>query len=135
MVIQALKEWCHYLTKTEHPVTVITDHKNLGYFKQPWNLTHHQAHWKLFLQDFNIIWGVEQGINMGPADALSWKDKVDTSNDNQEITLLKGDAHHHHIQQLDATLSNKITSSSTSDPIVTKALTPMNNEAGEPCYA
>ena len=38
-VIQALKEWGHYLTRTEHPVTVITDHKNLGYFKQPQNLT------------------------------------------------------------------------------------------------
>ena len=32
-VIQALKEWRHYLTGTEHPVMVITDHKNLGYFK------------------------------------------------------------------------------------------------------
>ena len=39
-VIQALKEWRHYLTGTEHPVTVIMDHKNLGYFKQPQNLTH-----------------------------------------------------------------------------------------------
>ena len=38
-VIQALKEWHHYLTGTEHPVTVITDHKNLGYFKQPQNLS------------------------------------------------------------------------------------------------
>ena len=38
-VIQALKEWRHYLTGTEHPVTVITDHKNLGYFKQPQNLS------------------------------------------------------------------------------------------------
>ena len=37
-VIQALKEWRHYLTGTEHPVTVIIDHKNLGYFKQPQNL-------------------------------------------------------------------------------------------------
>ena len=38
-VIQALKEWRHYLTGTEHPVTIITDHKNLGYFKQPQNLS------------------------------------------------------------------------------------------------
>ena len=36
-VIQALKEWQHYLTGTEPLVTVITDHKNLGYFKQPQN--------------------------------------------------------------------------------------------------
>ena len=38
-VIQALKEWHHYLMGTKHPVIIITDHKNLGYFKQPQNLT------------------------------------------------------------------------------------------------
>ena len=38
-IIQALKEWHHYLTRTKHPVIVIMDHKNLGYFKQPQNLT------------------------------------------------------------------------------------------------
>lgn len=38
-VIQAFKEWRHYLTRTEHPVMVITDNKNLGYFKKPQNLT------------------------------------------------------------------------------------------------
>ena len=38
-IIQALKEWHHYLTRTEHPVTITTDHKDLGYFKQPQNLT------------------------------------------------------------------------------------------------
>ena len=58
-VIQALKEWRHYLTGTEHPVTVITDHKNLGYFKQPQNLSRWQARWWLFLQEYNIRWGVE----------------------------------------------------------------------------
>ena len=44
-VIQALKEWHHYLTGTEHLVVVITDHKNLGYFKQTQNLTRQQARW------------------------------------------------------------------------------------------
>ena len=53
-VIQALKEWRHYLTGIEHPVTVIMDHKNLGYFKQPQNLSHRQARWWLFLQEYNI---------------------------------------------------------------------------------
>ena len=60
-VIQALKQWRHYLTRTEHPVTVITDHKNLGYFKQPQKLTRQQACWMLFLQDFHIWWRVERG--------------------------------------------------------------------------
>ena len=42
-VIHALKEWRHYLTGTEHPVVVVTDHKNLGYFKQPQKLLRRQA--------------------------------------------------------------------------------------------
>ena len=53
-VIQALKEWRHYLTGTEHLVTIIMDHKNLGYFKQPQNLSCWQARWWLFLQEYNI---------------------------------------------------------------------------------
>ena len=81
-VIQALKEWHHYLTGTEHPVTIITDHRNLGYFKQPQNLSRRQARWWLFLQEYDIRWGMERGINMGPADALSRKDEVETSDDN-----------------------------------------------------
>ena len=56
-VIQALKEWHHYLMGMEHLVMVIMDHKNLGYFKQPQNLTRWQACWMLFLQDFDIRWG------------------------------------------------------------------------------
>ena len=111
---------------------VIMDHKNLGYFKQPWNLTHWQAQWMLFLQKFDLIWGVEQGINMGPADTLSQKDKVDISDDNQEITLLKGDSQYHHIWAIDTALTKKIISSSSSDSIVTTALTAMNDEEGEP---
>ena len=34
-VIHALTEWKHYLQGTGHPMTVVTDHKNLSYFKQP----------------------------------------------------------------------------------------------------
>ena len=34
-VIHALSEWRQYLTGTNHPVTILTDHKNLMYFKKP----------------------------------------------------------------------------------------------------
>ena len=131
-VIQALKEWHHYLTGTEHPVTIITDHKNLGYFRQPQNLSRQQARWWLFLQEYNIRWGVERGINMGPADALSQKDDIETSNDNQEITLLKGRDQYFHIRAIDAALAKKISSSSAQDPIITKALAAMNHDSSEP---
>ena len=69
---------------------------------------------------------------MGPADALSKKDEIDTCDNNQEITLLKGKDQYFHIHAIDAALAEKISSSSKRDPIVTKALTAMNNEGGKP---
>ena len=54
---------------------------------------------------------------MGPANALSRKDTVDTDNDNQEITLLKNKDQYFHICTLDTALANKISLSSKSDPI------------------
>ena len=69
---------------------------------------------------------------MGPTDALSRKDEVETSNDNWEITLLKGKDQYFHVQIIDATLAKKISSSTTKYPIITKALAAMNNDGGEP---
>ena len=38
-IIWSLEEWCQYLTGTKHPVTIITNHQNLMYFKSPQNLS------------------------------------------------------------------------------------------------
>jgi hypothetical protein len=38
-VILALTEWKQYLQGTTHPVTIITDHKNLSYIKDPRKLS------------------------------------------------------------------------------------------------
>ena len=86
----------------------------------------------MFLQEYDIRWGVEQGINMGPADALSGKDEIKTCDDNREITLLKGKDQYFHVRIIDAVLTKKISSSSKEDPIVTKALATMNNKRGKP---
>ena len=67
---------------------------------------------------------------MGPADTLSHKDKVNMDDDNREITLLKGGDQYFHIQAINTTLADKITLSSASNLIVTKALTTMNDEKG-----
>ena len=37
-MILALEEWRQYLQGTQHPITIITDHKNLLYIKDPWKL-------------------------------------------------------------------------------------------------
>ena len=37
-MIPALEEWRHYLIGSPHPVTILSDHKNLIYFKSTQNL-------------------------------------------------------------------------------------------------
>ena len=69
---------------------------------------------------------------MGPADALSRKDKIEMGDNNQEITLLKGKDQYFHIRAINTTLAKKISSSSEGDLIVTKALAAMNNDSGKP---
>ena len=86
-VILALEKWCQYLQGTQHPVTIITNHKNLSYIKNPHKLSRQQAQWSLFLQDFNIVWQVTPGSKMAPADALSQQDSVDTSDDNTNAAI------------------------------------------------
>ena len=56
VVIRALEEWRQYLTGTQHPVTIITDHQNLTYFKSPQNLSQQQARWSMFMQDYGLVW-------------------------------------------------------------------------------
>ena len=85
VVILALEEWHQYLQGTVHPVTIITDHKNLSYVKNPQKLSRQQARWSLFLQDFDLQWQVTPGTKMAPADVLSRQDHVNTIQDNQEI--------------------------------------------------
>ena len=83
----------------------------------------------LFLKDYDLIWRVEQGVNMGLADGLSRKDNVNTDNVNHMVTLLPQDnIHHQQIHQLDLDLAQKISKSSAMDPVVIKAHTGMINE-------
>ena len=42
-VILALEEWQQYLQGTQHPITIITNHKNLSYIKDPCKLSQRQA--------------------------------------------------------------------------------------------
>ena len=102
-----------------HSVTVVTDHKNLSYFKQPHKLSHQQARWMLFLQDFDLAFQVIPGSQMGPSDALSHKDKVATSNDNQDVVLLPPTLF---IKAIDIALADKIAHSSPSNSFVSMAL-------------
>ena len=42
-IIRALTEWRHYLQGAQQPFTVLTDHKNIEYWKAPRDLSPRQA--------------------------------------------------------------------------------------------
>ena len=128
-VIHTLEHWRHYLQGTTHPVTLLTDHKNLTYFHQPQKLSRHQARWMMFLQDFDLHFIHLPGSAMGPADALSCLPDPDTSSDNVDVTVLPDDLF---ICAIDVTLVDKISSSSSSDPLVVSAL--QNLSVGSPLF-
>ena len=118
-VILALEEWHQYLQGTTYPVTIITNHKNLSYIKDPWKLSKWQARWSLFLQDFDLQWQVIPGIKMASMDALSRCDHIDTIQNNQEMAIYPEPII---IQALDLALAQKVWSSTQSDPLVLQAL-------------
>jgi hypothetical protein len=118
-VIHALEEWRHYLLGTVHVVMVLTDHKNLTYFRQPHKLSRRQARWNLFLQDFDLHFNHTPGTQMGPTDALFCRDNINTADDNVELTLLPDDLF---ARAIDVALADKIALSTPSDPLVLSAL-------------
>ena len=128
-IIHALEHWHHYLQGTTHPVTLLTDHKNLTYFHQPQKLSHRQAHWMMFLQDFDLHFIHLPGSAMGPADTLSRLLNPDISSDNIDVTVLPDDLF---IHAIDTALIDKITSSSSSDPLIVSAL--QNLSIGSPLF-
>ena len=70
-IIRALQEWRHFVLGSPHPVTVLSDHQNLMYFKNPQKLNRRQARWALFLSDYDLDLKHLPGKLMVPADALS----------------------------------------------------------------
>ena len=67
---------------------------------------------------------------MGPANALSHKDEINTSNDNQDVVLLPPVLF---IKAISVALTNKIAHSSPSDPLVSAALYALDD--GKPLLA
>ena len=53
-IIRALKEWRHYIQGSTHSTTILSDHKNLMYYREVKNLTRRQARWSLYLSDFDV---------------------------------------------------------------------------------
>ena len=73
----------------------------------------------LFLQDFDLAFLATPGSQMGPANALSHNDKIDTSKDNQDVVLLPPVLF---IKAINVVLADKIAHSFPSNPLISAAL-------------
>ena len=85
---EAFSEWRHLLEGAKHPVTVLTDHKNLEFIRSAKRLSSRQARWSLFFSRFNFIISYRPGSRNGKADALSRMLSGPLQEDNSEYTVL-----------------------------------------------
>ena len=70
-IVQAFKEWRHYLEGSQHKVVVFTDHNSLKYFMTQPSLSRRQARWMELLANFDIEFRYRPGADNEVPDALS----------------------------------------------------------------
>ena len=88
-VIKALTHWQPHLAATKDPVTILTDHANLTYWKTPQTINRRVARWFMKLQDYHLIIKHIPGKIHAAADMLSRPPGVDKGeDDNTDVTLL-----------------------------------------------
>ena len=87
-VFCGLTHWCHLLLSSPFKVTVLTDHKNLKYYKEPHHVNCHIVRYVQWLQDYNFILKHIPGES-NKADTLSRQPDYDNgSKDNMDVTVL-----------------------------------------------
>ena len=70
-IVDSFKHWRHYLLGTSHPVLVLSDHRNLEYFRKKPILRPRHARWSTTLSDFDFRLVYRPGTSNTVADALS----------------------------------------------------------------
>ena len=87
--MQSLAHWRRYLGWTKEPFIILTDHKNLQYWKLPQKLNQRTARWHADLHEYNYKIQYIPGKTNIPADTLSRPPGADQGKeDNQDITLI-----------------------------------------------
>ena len=72
-IVKGLQHWRHFLERTKEPVRIITDHRNLEYFKSPRFLNRRQLRWLEQLTHYYYEIVYRPGDKNSAADALSRK--------------------------------------------------------------
>lgn len=119
-IIRALETWRHYLMGSPFPTIILSDHKNLTYFKTARKLNRRQARWSLYLSEFDLRLVHQPGSKMIQSDALSRRpDHMIEDHDNEDVILLPDSLFvRRTLEELKETLKEKI----KDDEFVSKAI-------------
>jgi len=120
-VVRALATWRHYLHGSPHPVTMLSDHKNLTYFRTAQKLNPRQARWSLLLSQFNMKLVHVPGSRMVQSDGLSRREDFNPGKDdeNEDAVMLPENLF---VKTMDTDLQGHILTVMDKDDIITKAL-------------
>ena len=88
-VLKALEHWRPHVAATDIPVTILTDHTNLTFWKIPRKLNRRVARWFATLQDYNLVFKHVPGKLHAAPNLLSRPPGADHGEeDNQNVTLI-----------------------------------------------
>jgi RNase H-like domain found in reverse transcriptase len=88
-VVKAFKHWRSHLGWTKFPITVVTDHANLAYWKEPKDLDCRTARWHALLQDYWFNIQVTPRKSHAVADFLSRHPHTEQGKeDNKDVVVL-----------------------------------------------
>ena len=89
-IVRALEDWRHYLEGLPEPFEIVTDHRNLEYWRTAQNLSRRQARWSLYLSRFDFSLTHKPGKTNTQADPLSRlpMHQVSDADDNREQIVL-----------------------------------------------
>ena len=88
-VIQAVKQWRHYLLGASEPVVIETDHRSLEYIQTQPHVSPMQVRWIEHLQQFNFVMRYREGKNNTVADALSRRADHRQTTQNEQINVVE----------------------------------------------
>jgi len=120
-IIRALEEWRHYIQGSPHTTIVLSDHKNLTYYREAKKLNRRQARWSLYLSEFDVKLVHTPGSKMIQSDALSRRPDLcpEEDKDNEDIVMLPDDMF---LNLIDMDLQEKIAISDDLDGNAAEAL-------------
>ena len=107
-IIQAIKEFKHYMLGTKFPVKVYTDHQNIAYFATTHELSKRQVRYAEFLSDYDIEIIHRKGSENGRADALSRRPDYETEQPKAKGQLLQKNKAGNYVQMTLNTLSYEV---------------------------